>query len=360
LDGCFYGFNAVVLELEIFKEVFDKITWIGANFDDYPIDESLLPIPSDVDVIYLPIIGGKSIVAKLLSIRKGFKYLLWAVKKLPKADVIHVRGPNAVSFLTLFLTPFYRKKTWWFKYANNWVDPKAGFTWRAQRFLLSSFSFLRVSVNGTWPNDPKHIIPLENPCLKDERLVIKRKTHTKAYKLLFVGRIEVEKGIIDFMNVINRLNYDYLDKILEINIIGDGPETERVIQLSKNSKVKINVLGKLSKDLVLKTMGESHFLILPSVASEGFPKVIAEAWSMGCLPITTDISSIGQYVVSRVNGFVFSTDNVNDNLNDALIKALCLPFGDFEKMVVNSESILRLFTYKHYKKQIRDKIICVE
>jgi len=38
---------------------------------------------------------------------------------------------------------------------------------------------------------------------------------------------------------------------------------------------------------------------------------------------------------------------------------LCLPVGDFENMVVNSESNLRLFTYNHYKKQILDKIICV-
>jgi glycosyltransferase involved in cell wall biosynthesis len=106
-------------------------------------------------------------------------------------------------------------------------------------------------------------------------------------------------------------------------------------------------------------MSESNYLVLPSVASEGFPKVIAEAWSMGCIPITTDVSSIGQYVINGLNGFVFSTDNVKENLHEALIRALCLPVGDFENMVVNSESNLRLFTYNHYKKQILDKIICV-
>ncbi len=359
LDGHYFGFNAVVLEIELFKELFKTITWIGSDYNDYPMDESLLPMPTGVEIIALPIIGGKSFIAKIRSIRQGLKYLLWAIKKLPSSDVIHVRGPNAVSFLVLFLAPFYRKKTWWFKYANNWVDANAGFTWKVQRFLLKRFSFLKVSVNGKWPSDPKHIVPLENPCLINDELVIHPKSSNKGFRLLFVGRIEIEKGIVNFLNVINGLNDEYLDKIIEVNIIGDGPEIINVIQLAKVSRVKINVLGKLSKDLVLKMMSESNYLVLPSVASEGFPKVIAEAWSMGCIPITTDVSSIGQYVINGLNGFVFSTDNVKKNLHEALIRALCLPVGDFENMVVNSESNLRLFTYNHYKKQILDKIICV-
>lgn len=359
LDGHYFGFNAVVLELEVFKELFRTITWIGSDYNDYPMDESLLPVPTGVEIIALPIIGGKSFFSKIASLKRGSKYLIWTVKKLPSADIIHVRGPNAVSFLVLLLSLFYRKKVWWFKYANNWVDPKAGFTWKVQRFLLKKFSFLKVSVNGKWPNDPKHILPFENPCLTNDKVVMNQESRNHGYKLLFVGRIEIEKGIIAFLNVLNGLNDEYLDRIIEVNIVGDGPVIEDVIQLANDSKFKINVLGRLSKELVLKKMEESDYLILPSVASEGFPKVIAEAWSRGCLPVTTDVSSIGQYVINEFNGFVFSAVDVHTNLRKSLTKALCLSNGDFEGMIINSEKNLKLFTYTHYNKQILDKIICV-
>ena len=41
---------------------------------------------------------------------------------------------------------------------------------------------------------------------------------------------------------------------------------------------------------------------MPTTASEGFPKVIAEAINFGCIPVVSNISAIGHYVKDNVNG----------------------------------------------------------
>ena len=45
-----FGFNSVVLELEVFSTLFDKITWIGFDYSDLNMDESLLEIPINIKI----------------------------------------------------------------------------------------------------------------------------------------------------------------------------------------------------------------------------------------------------------------------------------------------------------------------
>ena len=162
-NGSWRGFNSVVLELEIFQKLFKKITWIGSDYSLTKIDNALLAVPIDIPCIALPIIGGKSLRKKLTSIPNGMLYAYYMLKEIPKADIIHVRGPNAVMFITMLIAPFYKKKKWWFKYANNWVDPKPPLFWGIQKKLMRYYTFSVGTVNGLWDGEPKHIKAFNNP-----------------------------------------------------------------------------------------------------------------------------------------------------------------------------------------------------
>ena len=65
-NGSWRGFNSVVLELVVFQNIFNKITWIGSDYSLAKIDNALLQIPSDISCIALPVIGGKSVWKKLI------------------------------------------------------------------------------------------------------------------------------------------------------------------------------------------------------------------------------------------------------------------------------------------------------
>ena len=67
--------------------------------------------------------------------------------------------------------------------------------------------------------------------------------------------------------------------------------------------------GFLGRDQIFDLYAKSHLFLLPS-DSEGFPKVVAEAAAFGCVPVVSDVSSIGQYVNSS-NGYLWPIGNID-------------------------------------------------
>ena len=98
----------------------------------------------------------------------------------------------------------------------------------------------------------------------------------------------------------------------------------------------------------------SHFLFLPSKASEGFPKVITEAACYGCIPCVSNVSSIEQYI-NQENGLVFSRLEL-----DILAQEFCqlLDKGDkLEDIAKGANKTASLFTYDRYNKRIMQEIL---
>jgi glycosyltransferase involved in cell wall biosynthesis len=99
-------------------------------------------------------------------------------------------------------------------------------------------------------------------------------------------------------------------------------------------------------------MRSSHFLILPTTASEGFPKVVAEAWSVCCIPISSDISSIGQYVRNHENGFIWEFRK-NLDFAEVLNDALNFNSQNLKVLVQNGFAESQKFTYLNYENRLK-------
>lgn len=349
----YYGFNSVVLELDVFKRLFNKITWIGFDYSDQSKDQSLLEIVGDnIEVILLPRSGGKTVWSKLKIFFNIPLYFFNILNQVRNNKFIHVRGPSGPMFLAHIISFIYSRKQWFFKYANNWNDANPPVFWHIQKKFMIQQSWIKGMVNGQWPDMPPHLMALENPCIKVSELdnLNLSKFDNIPKRLLFVGRIEFEKGILTFLESLSRVN---LEKIDTISIVGMGKNIKYLNEFLANNllEVKIEYLGSQSKESVVNLMKLSHFLVLPTTASEGFPKVVAEAWSVGCLPISSNISSIGQYVKHHANGFIWDYSRKIDFaeiLNDAL------EFDSIElrELVKNGFDESQKFTYVNYEKRL--------
>jgi glycosyltransferase involved in cell wall biosynthesis len=256
-------------------------------------------------------------------------------------------------FLSLIISYFFKKKLWLVKYANNWNDAHPPFFWKIQKKWMINQNWILGTVNGQWSNMPKHLLPFENPCINecvfDYELL--NKFDKKVKTLLFVGRIEFEKGIRTFLESLERVNIIEIEKII---IVGTGKNLDYFNAFLLNHKLNVTIeyLGPQSKEIVLELMKASHFLILPTTASEGFPKVIAEAWSVGCLPISSNISSIGQYVKNNQNGFIWQYLK-NEDYAAAINSAICIDSLKLKEYVVDGFHVSQKFTYSYYEKRLR-------
>jgi glycosyltransferase involved in cell wall biosynthesis len=143
-----------------------------------------------------------------------------------------------------------------------------------------------------------------------------------------------------------------------LTIIGDGELKGYVKERLVNSKFdrQIEYIASCPKQEVINQMKNHDFLLLPSTASEGFPKVIAEAWSQFCLPLTFNISAIGQYVIHCENGFI--TNNFNLNALIQMMQQACdLEENQLKRMKLNGLEKCKLFTYANFERNINKHVI---
>lgn len=118
-------------------------------------------------------------------------------------------------------------------------------------------------------------------------------------KLLFVGRVCRDKGILELIKAAKILKKEGCNFIL--NIVGSSGDADKIEDFKKMSTMLelddvINWRGRVpfGKEL-FKIYRMSDFLILPS-AHEGFPRVVTESLASGVLVLVTKVGGI-KYVL---------------------------------------------------------------
>jgi glycosyltransferase involved in cell wall biosynthesis len=215
----------------------------------------------------------------------------------------------------------------------------------------------KVSVNGTWPDSPANFVSLENPCLTDTELreandVAQNKTSGPTVTICFVGGLVKAKGIHKFMDALELVKDK--SKIKHVIIAGDGADRFEVERRANELLIPIQFLGNIKRDALNTVYTDSDIIVLPS-ATEGFPKVIAEAAAFGCVPVVTNVSSVGQYIVDKQNGILLK--NAQPDTIAAALDHILLQNGQLTKMKINVVQLSELFTYERYCSRVLNEIL---
>ncbi|WP_055445307.1 glycosyltransferase [Lacinutrix himadriensis] len=359
-DGTIVGLGSTVTEINHLIAVFDRVIHV-AMLHEIPAPPSALPYTSNkITFVALPAVGGTKIKDKLAILFQAPKIVATIKKAINQTDYFQFRAPTGIGVFVIPYLMFFSANKGWFKYAGNWKQENAPLAYRLQRWLLKKQN-RKVTINGIWPDQPKQCLTFENPCLTDAEValgqtIIKNKVFdTTSLHFCFVGRLEEEKGVGVFIEAFKRLTETEKRSVHAIHIVGDGKAKQKYIETTKNSGLPFQFHGFLSRSDVHNIYKIAHAIVLPS-ASEGFPKVIAEAMNYGCLPIVSNVSSIGQYVQSDGNGFLLDTISV-DSLVVAYRKLLSLNANLFNEMGQTQGALQNKFTYAYYNSRITKELL---
>jgi glycosyltransferase involved in cell wall biosynthesis len=298
------GWGPTVREIDHLAELFREIVHI-APLHEVTAPESALPYSSTrVRVVAVRPAGGDGARSKPGILLRAPGWARAILREGVDADVLHVRCPAGISLVALALLPFLgHPARRWVKYAGNWNPAgREPWTYRLQRrWLLSGRMRSLVTVNGEWPGQPIHVRSFLNPCLTDTELEEGRraaaeKTLGATVKLLFVGRLEKEKGAGHAVCMLDRLRASKVGASLDL--VGDGPERGTFETLSNQLDVShlVRFHGWRRRPELTTLLGQAHFLLLPTVASEGWPKVLSEGMAYGAVPLAGRVSCIPQYL----------------------------------------------------------------
>ncbi len=351
--GRYLAFEPVVRELNAIAPLFDEIVWLGCKVDKK--DKPLAAPGNNIRIVGMPSITRSSFINKLALIYSYPVFLVTILRYFFITTDMHTRAPSHPALIGILLSRFTKKKVW-HKYAGNWIEPHPPYMYKLQRSLLKKLTLknIYITVNGNWVEGNKQIKAFENPCIYESERV---ESLSFAYKrqfgntlsLLYVGNLNKAKGILELIAAAP----DLPQQFSTLYIIGAGPLYEEVKRKAVAVKnIDIQVLGHKKRAEINEYYKSCDCFILPSY-SEGFPKVIAEAASFGCIPFTTNISALSQYIIEGKNGYL-----INGNTPQAIIDALQLFIdnGKYSELSRNAASMTGKFTYEYFKHRMETEI----
>lgn len=355
-DGTIVGWSPTVNEVNHLLDVFDEIYHVAMLYDGEPPASTMTY--NDERIVFVPLqpSGGKTMLSKLRIILQAPSVIRTVSKTLSKVDYFQLRTPTGIGvYLIPYLTLFSRKKGW-YKYAGNWNQKHAPLGYRLQRYMLKHQK-RTVTINGQWDHQPKHCITFENPCLtgtdlKHGQLIRAKKTLEGRLTFCFVGRLERAKGVELIIKAFAMLSTHEKERIGKVHLVGDGYEREHFKTLAMDIQgIEFIFHGFLSRAAVFNIYKDSHVFMLPSMASEGFPKVIAESMNFGCIPLVSNVSSIAQYV-NTSNGYVLNNVSVDNMLNE-LKNIINLQDEDYRQLLETHTAFISAFSFEHYNARIK-------
>ena len=295
------GWGATVREIDHLATLFDEVVHLAPLHLESPPASSMAYEASNLRFCPVKPAGGTSLLAKVGILVRLPAWSLAIRREMRRADVVHVRCPASISLLALLLLNLFRRpRPRWVKYAGNWrPDGAEAPAYRLQRWLLRRRGHRAVvTVNGSWAEQPAHIVPFHNPCLTSEeieegRQAARARTFEPPFRLAFIGALIPGKGADVALRVVKALEAE--EPRIHLDIVGDGPlrgELETLVhELDLEGRVTFH--GYLSRNRIPAVLEHAHILLHPS-RSEGFPKVVAEAMAYGAVPIAGAVSSIPQ------------------------------------------------------------------
>ncbi|HEY5268598.1 MAG TPA: glycosyltransferase, partial [Candidatus Saccharimonadales bacterium] len=142
----------------------------------------------------------------------------------------------------------------------------------------------------------------------------KPRTLHKKPRLLFVGRLDIQKNVQLLLNALDGISEQF-----ETTIVGEGSLSSDLRKMAKGLKLKnIKFVGRKDDKELLNYYRRSDIFVLPS-EREGMPLVLLEAMAMGLPIVATNVTGSRDVVKNGKNGYLVPIGNV-ESFRSALLK----------------------------------------
>jgi len=157
-----------------------------------------------------------------------------------------------------------------------------------------------------------------------EFLDIKNKNDQSAVVLTTVGNLNAKKGVHLLIEACRELHDKGLPVVL--NIVGDGPDKQRLIDLSVSLNLSdyVNFMGVVMHNDIPILLERTNIFVFASF-SEGRANVLLEAMAAGLPIVASDIVANRELITHDENGYLFKTGDSADLAKNIEVVARSVP-----------------------------------
>lgn len=241
------------------------------------------------------------------------KTFVMGFKTIHKIDFVYLFYPGHVCSALALMSLICGKKFGLYIRGDQGIDSKIStYIYRKAALILTVSPQFNETIRRTGAS-AKTIRPMIDFSEKD---IVRDREYKKKvkYRILFVGRIERDKGVFEIVKAV-RLLIDLGIRNVDIHLVGDGVDAQSLMEIiEKESMSEFFVFcGMISDPAALAAQYRSADLfVLPTYYREGFPRVLYEAMIFGVPILTAFAGGISGIMKDGENCFELKPKNAPD------------------------------------------------
>ncbi|MFD2892839.1 glycosyltransferase family 4 protein [Flavobacterium chuncheonense] len=146
---------------------------------------------------------------------------------------------------------------------------------------------------------------LANPCLLDNSENINTSTSNH---ILFVGRIEPEKGLITLLKAFKVVTQKFPKE--KLVIAGEGTQLEQLEHFKQQHQLtQVEFVGNQNREQLKTLYANAKFVVLPSEFLESYGNTVLEAFSFSKTVIASDLVGIKNQIINSNSGLIYTHNN---------------------------------------------------
>jgi glycosyltransferase involved in cell wall biosynthesis len=175
---------------------------------------------------------------------------------------------------------------------------------------------------------------------------------TGRFRVLFVGRLSYEKGILDLVNACADAYKQ--GQPFQLTIIGHGPLAETIKELIHTHELQtcVTFVGYVPHGEKLMAYFDSHDLLCLPSYTEGVPRVVIEAFARGLFVTATPVGSIPDLFSEHLH-------LIENNSPRAILEAIdwCRSHTrQVTELAAKLPEVAQLYTLEHYAPIVREQL----
>lgn len=279
----------------------------------------------DIKKNNIKLYGVKRLRNKLLN------YFLLYIKIIPyilRSDFVYIFYPSAFKYISILCFIFNKPYGLYVRGELGLKSEVSNFIYKKSYKVFTVTDYFTKLINSlSRSNIAETIRPMIS--LNEKNIIpVNKKNISKIFKVLFLARLEEDKGVKEILYAIYKLKK--MDYKLKLILVGDGGYKKEAMHIIDKLDISefVELKGAIYDiDKVKNMYLDSNVYILPTY-HEGFPRTLYEAMIFGTPIITTFVGGIPYLMKDKFNCVRIEVKSV-----ESIVNALIYSINNYEKML---------------------------
>lgn len=262
---------------------------------------------------------------------KFFNYLFLYMKIIPyiiKSDFIYIFYPSSLKYISILCFIFRKPYGLYIRGEQDLQSITSKFIYKKSYKIFTVTDYFTKLINTLSKSNVAETIRPMISLNENSIIPITSVKKSKIFKILFLARLEEDKGIKEILYAIYKLKT--MKYNLKLVLVGEGGYKKEVMNIIDKLDIAdfIEVKGAIHDINKIKNIYlDSNVYILPTY-HEGFPRTLYEAMIFGTPIITTFVGGIPYIMKDKFNCVRIEVKSI-----ESIVNALTYSINNHEKML---------------------------